>query len=170
MRGASITLIVRKISSIALIVTSIVTFVFGLGFMTNFYQLFYDGNSEMYEFYKNIQVLNNVVFDSSIYLVILALLQIPFDIQKKDVSIRGLVLVVISLFVHVSNSLVVFGQLTKYKALYVGMDLTGLDGYNVTTFPFEFAQSIFVTAIVLLVLILVTSTISVVGQYKGSRA
>ncbi len=52
----------QVILSYSLIVAASIMLIYTLGFMTNFYRLFVDGTSQMYDFYKDLQILNNAIF------------------------------------------------------------------------------------------------------------
>jgi hypothetical protein len=140
------TTLIRKTSSRLLIVTAIVAFVFGLGFMTGFYKLFYDGTNEMYLFYKDVQVLNNLIFDSALYLVVFSLLLIPLDVFKKELKLYSIVIVVVLALSTVINSLAVFEQTTIFKDVYTAIDFSVIESYTESTFVFTFSYIVFTIA------------------------
>ncbi len=160
---------IQKISSIALIVTAIAAFIYSLGFMTGFYQLFYDGTSEMYDFYKKMQILNNIIFDASLYLLILSLLQLPFDLLKKEMSIRGFILVAVTTAITISNALVVFGTSNYFQNMYQGFDFSSLSNYKPSVLPFTLAYIIFSIAIAILVILTVIGLLSIMKSIKARR-
>ncbi len=139
----------QVIVSYSLIVATIVMLIFALGFMTSFYELFVNGSSEMYEFFKDLQILNNAIFQATIICVIMALMLIPFDVTKKRVgifsSIYTLIVAVVTFF-NTQNVL----RVNKYFAdIHRGMDFSELTTYPESMFPFTFTKIIFITVTVL---------------------
>ena len=53
---------------------SALIFVLYLGFMTQYYVLFYDGTDELYEFYKQLQIFNKEAFIIALRIVVLTLI------------------------------------------------------------------------------------------------
>lgn len=160
MKGKDMTFKIQKISSITLIVVAVMIFVLSLGFMTNFYSLFYDGTSEMYDLYKDIQMLNNVIFDSALYLIVLSILQIPFDFLKNSVSRKGLALSLLTVVMTISNGLVVFRTNNYFKAVYGKFDFSEMAEYTPSNLPFNMTSILFGLAMVVSVIVFISAIIN----------
>lgn len=166
MVGKRLTMRIQKTTTYLLIITAAINMVFALGFMTNFYQLFYDGNSEMYEFYQQIQTLNNVVFQTALIGIVLAILHLPFDFNKKVVSAMGVVLTSATTIVNIMNVMVVLNTNAYFLKAYNNIDFSSLEGYTVSTLPFVMTQVLFVSSVVFSVIITVTSVWNFIQNRK----
>lgn len=78
----------RKIMSPVwlLVVIGIGYFIYSLGFMTGFYEFFYNGTSETYDFYKELQVVNHYIFNTSLIIILIAgfCLLTGIDYKKRN--------------------------------------------------------------------------------------
>ncbi|KAA3662035.1 MAG: hypothetical protein DWQ04_14630, partial [Chloroflexi bacterium] len=84
---------------------SVALFVLYLGFMTQYYILFYDGTFEMFEYYKQLQVFNKEAFSIAIQFVVLALVLLMFELHKIRPGLCGLAMVLITTVYITLNSI-----------------------------------------------------------------
>lgn len=112
-------------------------FVLYLGFMTHYYELFYDGTSEMFEYYKKLQIFNKEAFNLAIQFLLFALVLLVFELHKNRPGLFGLALV-LSMTVFVSvNSFSLIDVIPKYKRGYLALDFTSMEDYIPSTFVFD---------------------------------
>lgn len=166
MAREKMTLRLQKYITYLLIGTAAILFLFALGFMTNFYELFLGGNSEMFDFYKRIQLLNNVIFTSAVNLIVLAILHLPFDFHKRTVSLLGLILSGLTFGINLYNALAVNKVNTLFARVYLGIDFSSLESYKASLLPFQVTQIIFVTTIVVTLSLFVISTINFISERR----
>lgn len=139
-------------------IVCLLLFVLYLGFMTNYYILFFDGTMEMFEFYKLLQVFNKEAFNLAVIFVVLGVILLVFDLQKYRPGLFGLLVVFgVSAFM-IMNSLSILTVLPKYKQAYVSLDFSSLEDYVPTTFVFDAA---FVLHWVLIGLLVILSVVAV---------
>lgn len=166
MASEKITLRLQKYITYLLIGTAAILFLFALGFMTNFYELYLGGNSEMFDYYKRIQSLNTVIFDTSLYLIVLAILHLPFDFHKKSVSIFGLILSGFTFGINLSNALVVNRVNTRFARLHLGIDFSGLENYDASLLPFQLTQIIVAVTVVVTLSLFVLSVVNFISERR----
>ncbi len=112
-------------------------FVLYLGFMTQYYVLFYDGTAEMFDYYKKLQVFNKEAFNLAIIFVVLALVLLMFELHKYRPGLFGL-LFVLGTTVYISlNSITVLRIIPKYKQSYLALDFSPMADYAPSTFAFD---------------------------------
>jgi len=160
------TLRLQKYLTYTLIGTAAILFVFALGFMTNFYELYLGGNADMFDYYKRIQSLNTVIFDSSLYLIVLAILHLPFDFHKKSVSLFGVIFSAVTFGVNLSNTLVVNRLNTYFARLHLGIDFSGLESYDASLLPFQMTQIIFMVTIAVTLFLFVVSLVNYIKEKR----
>ncbi|WP_461207100.1 hypothetical protein [Clostridium sp. DL1XJH146] len=166
MKEDKLSLKLQKISSYILIVVAILVGVLALGFMTNFYQLFYNGTAETYQYYKDIQGLNHAIFQSAIILIILSLLQIPFEITKKTTNIFGLVLLLITTIINFVNSMTVLKFNSYFKGLYKQLDFSSIESYTYSIRPFQLTSVLFIATIILTIFVLGVSIFNYISTNR----
>ena len=152
---------VQVIVSYSLIVVSLIMLVFSLGFMTNFYELFVNGTMEMYEYFKDVQILNNAIFNATIISVVLSLGLIAFDITKKRVGIFGSIYSVVVAVVTFFNAQNVLRVNNYFADIYKGMSFSELEGYTKSMFPFAFANVIFIAVIAVSILVALMTVLNI---------
>lgn len=157
----------QVILSYSLIVVSVIMLIFSLGFMTNFYRLFVDGTSEMYEYYKDLQMLNNAIFNATIICLVLSLGLIAFDVTKKKVGISGSIYSVIVATVVALNAPNVLRVASYFEELYAAMDFSALEEYTTSMFPFAFSKIIIIVAAVLAILTAIMTCANI--QLRGKK-
>lgn len=162
----NILLEIQKKVCYLLITAAIILFVLSLGFMTNFYQLFYNGTTEMLSYYKQLQYLNKAIFNASVIFIVLSLLLIPFDINKKSSGKFGLMYVIgIALYI-LTTSLTLLSSIPYYRQKYLVFDFSVIQGYNPSTFAFSMASLILIILTVFSITLLITVIINFI---KGKR-
>jgi len=111
-----------------------------LGFMTNYYELFYNGTSEMYDFYKSVQALNKAVFNGAIAIIVMAFFMIGFDLNKKKHGPIGTVYSIVVAVYTIMTGMVIMRAVPYYRAIYTAFDFTGIENYTPTTLPLTLSQ------------------------------
>lgn len=144
-------------------------FVYSLGFMSNFYRLFYDGNSEMYDFFKELQLLNKFIFNSAIITLILAILALPFDIHKKKISWFNAIFLIGFFGYEISNLSTIFGSIPYYTNKYMSFDFSILENYNTTPIMFTLAYVFYLSIILILLLIIIAFVLQLIKQISGTK-
>jgi hypothetical protein len=139
----------QRILSYLIIGVAIAAFVLSLGFITSYYQLFYEGTDEMYSFYKDLQVVNKELFNVSLMLIVLSVLLIPFDISKKKPGIFGLIFVIVTTGYSILKGTGLISEFASYKNMYLAIDFSDLMDYKVSTFVFNFGSALFITLVIL---------------------
>lgn len=105
----------QKLLVYLMIAASVVLFVIGLGFMTNFYPLFYNGTSDMYDYFKRLQILNKAEFNMAVVMVVMTVLMLGFDLNKPKNGWIGLIYsAAIAVYVWL-NSLSLLRAIPYYK-------------------------------------------------------
>ncbi|GAB6107255.1 hypothetical protein [Fusibacter bizertensis] len=166
MADRQLALKIQKVASFALYLIAGVLFVFSLGFMTNFYQLFIDGNSEMYKFYKDLQMLNTMIFDLSVILVILTLLHFAFDFHKRMIGLGGVIVTLTTTILNISNGIAIFQTNAYFKNEYLKIDFSGMANYNPSAVPFNLTYIIFSLVIAISALVTIVSCFNFVRNYR----
>lgn len=117
-------------------------FVLYLGFMTQYYVLFYDGTFEMFEFYKLLQVFNKEAFNIAIIFVALAATLLIFALHKYRTGLFGLLVAFGVAVFMITRSLSLMSVIPKYKRSYLALDFSSMEEYTPTTFPFDAAMAL----------------------------
>lgn len=108
----------------------------GLGFMTNYYKLFFDGTPEMYDFYKGVQVFNRVLFKASIVFVVMAFLMIAFDLNKEKNGVIGVIYTLVVTYYVISTSGVILRAIPYYQNIYESFDFSVVNDYQPSSLAF----------------------------------
>lgn len=121
----------------SVITVSTLIFVLYLGFMTEYYVLFYDGTDELYEFYLQLQIFNKAAFDIALQIMLMAVILMTFQLSKYRPGLLG-VLYALGMTIYISlSSLPLIGELAQYKREYLAYDFTSMDDYMVSTRAFD---------------------------------
>ena len=144
--------------------------VLGLGFTTNIYPLFYNGTSEMYEFYKNVQILNKAMFNTAVVLVVLSFLMIGFDLNKKQHGLFGTIYAVIVAGYTVMNTSAILQSIPYFSGIYHAFDFTEVQDYTPSYWVFGFAQFMFTLVTVVAVVIALLAIFRFVTTRKNKEA
>ncbi len=116
---------------------SALIFVLYLGFMTQYYVLFYDGTDELYEFYRQLQVFNKEAFIIALQIVVLTLILMTFELHKYRPGLLG-VIYVLGMTIYISLiSFRLLDVLPKYRRDYLASDFTSMEGYTPSTLAFD---------------------------------
>ena len=141
------------------ITITVLLFIVGLGFMTNYYKLFFDGTPDMYEFYKDVQVFNRVLFKSSLVFVIMAFLFIAFDINKEKNGIVGVIYTLVVSYYVLSTTAIILRAIPYYQNIYEAFDFSTIDNYVPSSLAFNasryFSYGLIVIIIPLTVVVVV---------------
>ena len=144
----------------------IALFVLYLGFMTQYYDLFYDGTMETFEYYKLLQVFNKEAFTISLIFIALTLALLMFGLQKYRPGLFGLITVLIATVYMIINSITILQVLPKYKRAYLALDFSSMEDYVPTTFVFDAGLVLQSIMIVLAVLFAIVAVITFVQRLK----
>ncbi len=166
MANRQITLKLQKIFTFLLLAIAIVLFIYSLGFMTNFYELFLEGNNEMFKFYKSLQVMNNMLFNEALALIILAVLHLVFEFHKNVVSIFGIILTAINLLINILNGIDIYRTSAYFIKKYATIDFTSLEEYNPSIASFQSANIIITIVIGISAGILIFSSVNFIKNYR----
>jgi hypothetical protein len=157
-----------NVSIISYLIFSILHFILSLGFMTNFQRFFYHGSSEMFDFYKNIQVYNKAYFDTTIILVIVAACYLLF-VKRKRTNIVQLLLTLIGALLTTLNTVNFLRAIPYYENSYLSLDFTAIDNYKVSTFVFNANRVLIWASIIFSLIILVLGVIRFAIDMKQKR-
>ena len=111
-----------------------------LGFMTQYYILFYDGTFEMFEFYKLLQVFNKEAFSIALMFVALVVILLAFALHKYRPGLFGLLVALGVAGFMITRSLSLMNVIPKYKRSYLALDFSSMEEYVPTTFVFDAAM------------------------------
>lgn len=120
-------------------VVCLALFVIYLGFMTQYYILFFDGTMEMFEYYKLLQVFNQEAFNLIIIFVALVVVLLAFELHKFRPGLFGMLVVFGTAAFMIVRSMAILNVLPKYKQAYLNLDFSELENYVPTTFVFDAA-------------------------------
>lgn len=136
---------------------AITYFVSALGFMTNFYQLFYNGTSEMYEYYKSLQVFNHVMFNIALVIVVMSILLLWFDVHKEKPTYSGLIYTGVMTVYALLNIPRIIRAVPYYQDIYTRFDYSQMNDYEPSILAFRISNimSIAVLAGITLLFIIV---------------
>lgn len=155
----------------SLISVAVIQFIYALGFMTNFYRLFYDGTNEMYSYYKDLQLLNQFIFESALITLILALSLLPFDLHKNNKSLFGKIAVIGMIIYFGNNVLINLRAFPYYRNIYTAFDFSIIENYQPNPLIFTFGTIVAILCEVLIIglaIVLIVHHIKVKKLVKGS--
>jgi len=115
----------------------VLLFVLYLGFMTQYYSLFYDGTLEMLEYYKKLQVFNKEAFSFAIQFVVLGLVLLACELHRNRPGLFSLAYVLIMTGFVSMNSVLLIRVIPKYKRGYLALDFSSMKDYVPSTFAFD---------------------------------
>lgn len=142
--------------------------VYSLGFMTDFFILFMDGNDAMYNFYKELQILNNALFQTGVTALIMALFLKGFDLTRQKAGFFGTLYTLAILVVLGINARTIFSLNRYFNAEYAGIDFSALDGYVKSLFPFRLGMSLFILLIGISIALFFTAAVNyLLDRKKG---
>ena len=127
----------QRILVCAVEIVIVALFVLYLGFMTQYYVLFYDGTLEMFEYYKKLQVFNKEAFKLAIQFVVLALVLLAYELHRNRPGLVGLAYVLIMTGFVSMNSVLLIRVIPKYKRGYLALDFSSMEDYVPSTFAFD---------------------------------
>lgn len=154
-----------SIGTILLALITILLFILSLGFITPYYQLFFEGTSEMYELYLRLQDFNDFLFESALVIILFVVFSIPFDIHKKKTGILNISFLAIML-AYVSYVMSVLLQVVPfYTQQYLSLDLSTLTNYTPTTLPLTMSYVL----IGLIIAVTAGLLFSTVGRFVKNR-
>lgn len=130
--------------SYSLIAIAIILFILSLGFMTNFYELFYNGTTEMLSFYKELQFLNKAIFNAAVIFIVIILFSLAFEINKKSAGIFGLIYVIGITVYILMTSRTLLSAIPYYRDKYLMFDFSIMEKYNPSTFTFSLSTILFI--------------------------
>ncbi len=135
-------------------------FVLYLGFMTQYFVLFFDGTMETFEFYKQLQVFNKEAFSIALWFIVVVALLYAFGLARYRPGLGSLLATVGATAVIISRSMALLGVLPVYKRGYLALDFEPMEDYVPTTFVFDTAVTmhyLLIGAFVLLTLVALAS-------------
>ena len=121
----------------SVVTVSALIFVLYLGFMTQYYVLFYDGTDELYELYKQLQVFNKEAFTIALHIMLLAVILMTFQLSKYRPGLLGLIYVLVMTIYISLSSTPLFDDLSTYRLDYLASDFTSMEKYTPSTFAFD---------------------------------
>ncbi len=125
------------------IIASVVAlFLVYLGFMTQYFILFFDGTPEMFDFYKQLQTLNKEAFNIALMFIVMVALLSVFGLSKYRPGLAGLIVAVGTTVFVVLRSLDLLRVIPVYKSGYLALDFAELEDYVPTTFVFDAAVAL----------------------------
>ena len=130
----------QKVLVYAVAVVVLALTVLYLGFMTQYYVLFYDGTMETFEYYKLLQVFNKEAFSIAVMFVILVVTLLVFALHKYRPGLFGLIVALGTAGFMIMRSLSLISVIPKYKRAYLALDFSSMEEYVPSTFPFDAAM------------------------------
>lgn len=121
----------------AVVIVLAALFVLYLGFMTQYYVLFYDGTMETGKYYKQLQVFNKEAFGLTIQFLVFALILLAFELHKNRPGLFGLAFVITMTAFISQKSLQLIGVIPKYKRGYLSLDFSSMEEYVPSTIVFD---------------------------------
>lgn len=150
----------------SVITVSVLIFVLYLGFMTEYYVLFYDGTDAMYEFYLQLQVFNKDAFAIALQIVLMAVILMTFQLAKYRSGLLGVIYVLgMTIYLAVS-SIPLVDELAKYKSDYLTYDFTSMEDYTVSTLAFDIGLIIHYTQVGILIALCIVAAITFVQRLR----
>ena len=150
----------------AIVTLVVALFVLYLGFMTNYFVLFYDGTFEMFEYYKLLQVFNKEAFNIALLFIVMAALLYMFGFTKYRQGLAGLIVGGgVTVFV-ILRSLAILSVIPAYKRGYLALDFTEMDDYTPTTFVFDAATWLHILLIAVCILLTIVAAALFVQRLK----
>lgn len=144
----------------AILVVAIALGVLYLGFMTHYYILFYDGTTEMFDYYKQLQVFNKEAFNIALLFIVAAGILYIFGLRKIRPGGAGLLATFgVTAFVTL-RSLALINVIPLYKKGYLALDFAELEEYSPSTFVFDLGMVLHIGLMVLTILLAVTAAIT----------
>ena len=150
----------------SVITVSVLIFVLYLGFMTEYYVLFFDGTDAMYEFYLELQVFNKYAFDIALRIMILAVVLMTFQLSKYRPGLLGL-LFALGMTIYISvSSIPLVDDLARYKSEYLTYDFTSMGDYTVSTLAFDIGLIIHYLQVGVLIALCIVAIITFVQRLR----
>jgi len=159
-------ILLRQLLTLLSIIVAAGMLILALGFMTNFHVLLYDGNTDMYNFYKNVQALNHLLFSTSVIVIVYALLLLAFDVNNNKLGFLGIIFVVIGSIVTVVKSLTLFKYIPYFKNLYNSFDFSILNNYTPSPWIFDLATNLLIIWDILTVALLIACLFNYKFKYQ----
>lgn len=150
----------------AIEIISIALFVLYLGFMTQYYVLFFDGTLEMFEYYKQLQIFNKEAFNVAIQFVLFALALLVFGLHKTRPGLFGLILVLATTISSSISSFSLISVIPIYRRNYLNLDFAELDEYVPSTFAFDAGMVLHSVLIVALIALTIVALMTFVQRLK----
>jgi hypothetical protein len=144
-------------------------FVLYLGFMTQYYALFYDGTLEMLEVYRQLQVLNKEAFNLSLWFLVFALILLAFNLHKYRPDLFGWAYVVVMTVFITQKSLQLTHVLPKYLRSYLALDFSEMQNYVPSTFVFDAGLALHYLLMGLLIALSLVVTLTFVQRLKDGN-
>lgn len=153
----------------SVITVSVLIFVLYLGFMTEYYVLFYDGTDEMYEFYLQLQVFNKAAFNVALQIAMLTAILMTFQLAKYRPGLLG-VIFAFGMTIYISlSSIPLVADLTRHKQDYLAFDFTSMDDYIVSTLAFDIGLIIHYVQIGVLIALCIVIIITFMQRLKDGH-
>lgn len=150
----------------SVIAVSVSIFVLYLGFMTEYYVLFYDGTDELYEFYLQLQVFNKSAFDVALQIMLLVVILITFQLSKYRPGLLGVIYAFIMTIYISLNSIPLLNDLSQYKRDYLAYDFSSMDEYTPSTLVFDIGVIIHYVEIGVLIALCIVAIIAFVQRLR----
>lgn len=149
------------------IIAAVLNALLGLGFMTDFYTLFMNGNDEMYNFFKDLQALNTAFFSFGLVFLVMSLFLLSFDINKKIAGIFGVSYTLILAITNILRGSSVFSSNLYFRSLYEQLDYTAIEGYVPSAAPFQLISLILILSMALAIILFGLTMVNYLMTRKG---
>ena len=144
-------------------------FIYSLGFMTNFYRMFYDGDGAMLEFLTELQLLNRFIFENALITLILAVAAFGLEIHSLKTGVINSFFL-IGFIVYETDCLMNFmGAIPYYAGEYAALDFSILDNYNSSPFMFYLCYAFSLGILILLLATGLAYLRRLTGQLRKNR-
>lgn len=153
----------------SVVTVSVLIFVLYLGFMTQYYVLFYEGTDAMYEHYLQLQVFNKEAFNVALQIALLTAILMTFQLSKYRPGLLGAIYVPIMTIYISLSSIPLVNDLAIYKNDYLAFDYTSMDDYTVSTLAFDIGSIIHYVQLGLLVTLCIVAIISFVQRLRDGH-
>lgn len=150
----------------AVIVLVIALFALYLGFMTNFYILFYDGTMDMFAYYEELQVFNKEAFSIATLFIVVAFVLNLFGLRKLRPGLAGLFVVLGATAFIITRSLALMKVIPTYRDNYLALDFSELEEYSPASTVFDLGMFLHTGLIIITILLSIVALIAFIQRIR----
>jgi len=153
----------------SVVTLSVLIFILYLGFMTQYYSLFYEGTDELYEFYLQLQVFNKEAFVIALQIVLMTAILMTFQFSKLRPGLLGMIFVT-GMTIYISLSSVrLLDDLAIYKQEFLASDFTSMEDYIPSTLAFDIGLTAHYVQVALLIALCIVAAITFARRLRDGH-